>query len=169
MALTGQVASQVLQRMQISGSIRCCTAYSALAEAAMLVSPWVVPGAIAARPWVRASVEAYVLEVHRLPVDADGRGRDPAGELARLDHPAHQRGDKGAVSLARQPVRQVGLPLQVGHHVPIRRHVHPGEGADLAVKRLVRNPQPEPDAGLLDHPVPALDPADRVLDVIVAQ
>src|SRR5690606_40516915 len=98
MAPTGQMDSQVLHRMQISGSIRCCLMMGASAGALIGVSGFLVSGAIvrrAALPWGiplaalpahvaplegncaqprgRSYVEAVVLEVHRLTVDADHR------------------------------------------------------------------------------------------------
>src|SRR5882762_3391793 len=154
--------------MQISGSIRCCTAYPALAAAAMLLTPS-VSSADPRPPFVMSSIETDVLEIHGLAVDASGRRRDPARELARLGDPAHQRSDKSTVLLARQPLAHVGLPLGFRQHASVGRHAHSGEGAYLAVECLVRNPQSECYARLLDHLVPALDAADRILDVIVSQ
>src|SRR6218665_2033296 len=107
MALTGHVASQVLQRMQISGSIKCCLMTCAMAAGSMA-----------------GSAETHVLEVHRLPVDADRRPRNPARESAGLDHAAHQRCHEGQVLRRGQPLRLARLPLLLPQHPPPPGHPH---------------------------------------------
>src|SRR5689334_4532592 len=108
MAPTGQVASHVLQRMQISGSIRCGLMTAASAATASMCASLSMPRPARSPPrgarllyhrpagYCRrsSSAEAHVLEVQRLPVDADGRRCDPAGVLAGLDHTAHEGSDE---------------------------------------------------------------------------
>src|SRR5690242_1924394 len=96
MALMGQVASQVLQRMQISGSMRCWRA-NLLEGSALTRTP--------------RSVEANVFEIGRLAVDADRGGGNPVRELARFDHSAHERSDERAIVGRRQPLVFARLPL----------------------------------------------------------
>src|SRR6218665_4101110 len=105
MALTGHVASQVLQRMQISGSIKCCLMTCAMAA-------WSITG----------SAETHVLEVHRLPVDADRRRGNPARESAGLDHAAHQECHEGQVLGPGQPLMVDCLPLLLAQHPAVGGH-----------------------------------------------
>src|SRR6185437_800817 len=97
MASTGQVSSQVLQRMQMTGSIKCCRRTAC----AMLLMISLPPER---RPVASASVETDVLDVQRLLVDARQRCCDPAGIAARFRHAAHQRGDEGAIRSGGHPL-----------------------------------------------------------------
>src|SRR5258708_31796644 len=57
----------------------------------------------AAKPRSDLSRDLHVFEIARLVVDADARRRDPARELAGLDHLSHQALDEIAIGLRRQP------------------------------------------------------------------
>src|SRR5581483_4175650 len=101
-----------------------------------------------------ALIEADVLEVDRLAVDALLRRRNPVGELPALGHAArHQRLHVGVVLRARQPVMPPAVPFGFGQHVAVDADVMAGEFADLAVESLVREPQPERNARLLDEAI----------------
>ncbi len=69
-------------------------------------------------------VEAHVLEVDGLAVDAHDRRRDPVGELTGVDHAAHQRNDEVAILVGRQPFLHPLVPLVVGDGVALRVHLH---------------------------------------------
>ena len=60
-------------------------------------------------------------------------------------------------------------PLRLADGHAGGRGLDVGELADVAMEGHVRQLQAELDAGLLDHLVPALNAADGVLDVVVAQ
>src|SRR3954447_17137422 len=104
MACTGQIDSHVLQRMQISGSIRYCLMIAMPAAMSMAVSE---------------SVEPHVFEVDGLAVDTHDRRRDPPGELAGLDHAAHQRTHEGAVVLGGQPLALFRVPFGLAHDATV--------------------------------------------------
>src|ERR1700735_408774 len=84
-ASPGHVSSQVLQRIHISGSMRCC-----------LINSWV--GAFMSfNPVQSRRFDLDVFEIAGLVVDAHLRRRDPVRELARFADRLHQRGDEVAV------------------------------------------------------------------------
>src|SRR6185295_11095129 len=116
-----------------------------------------------------AGAQLDVLELDRLAVDPPRRRRDPAGELAGLHDGLHQRGHVGLVLRRGQPLVLAGVPLGLAHHAAVRRHPQLAEVADGAVEGAVGQSQLEVDAVLLDDPVPAVDPALTVGDVVVAQ
>src|ERR1700761_8403270 len=103
--------------MQISGSIRCClmTLMSTAMSIVNLLGVAAHPRA-SAKP---ASTEADVLEIDRLPVDAHHRRCDPAGELARIDHAAHQRCHESEVVGSRQPLVLLGGPFLLADHAAV--------------------------------------------------
>jgi hypothetical protein len=113
--------------------------------------------------------DLHVFEIAGLVVDADARRRDPAGELAGLDHALHQAGDEIAVVLRRQPLARVALPGRLVDELAGRRHFHVLELADQAVKADMGQFEFERDAGLVDDLVPAVDTALAVGGVVVAQ
>src|SRR3546814_13004063 len=112
MASIGQVSSQVLQRMQTSGSIRCCLTTWAGCDAVIAV----------------VLIETHVLEIDRLTVDADHGRCNPVGKLARLDHAPHQGCDKTPVLGRRPPVVFVRLPLLVAQPGAVGRDAYRSEG-----------------------------------------
>jgi hypothetical protein len=159
-ASTGQVASQVLQRMQISGSIRCCLMTRCQR------CPW-PPSAAEGRGWPRLSTPcaAQLKRTYSkstgwrlMPID---RRRDPVGELARLDHAAHQarprrRGRwRWAATRSTCAFHSASLTTR-----PSGDTFTPASAPMLRWKALCGACQAERDAGLLDHLVPALDAAD---------
>src|SRR5512142_3280383 len=142
--------------MQISGSIKCWRSTSTTAWLALIRL-----GA--------ALVEAHVLEVDGLVVDAAPGRSDPVGEASRLGDAAHERRDEGAVALRRQPLEMPVRPVGLAHDVAVGIDPRRRERADPAVERLVRRLESKRHAALLDELVPALDARDRVLHVVVAQ
>src|SRR4051794_12703800 len=140
----GQVSSQVLQRIQISGSMRCCRSTSTLWISAVAVS-------------LMSSGKAHVLEIERLIVDAARGGRDPVREPARLDHATHERCNERAILVAGEPAIHAGLPLLGRDHVAVGINVTCRERSDAAMKRLVWHLEREGHARLRNDPIPALD------------
>jgi hypothetical protein len=123
-------------------------------------------GAIASYP----VVEANILEINRLSIDAPGRGRDPVRHLAGLQHRlGHQRGDIGAVGGTRQPLLAVPLPFGGRDDLARGRDRSAGKGADLAVEAAMGQVKAEGDLMLADEAIPALDPLFAVGDVVIAQ
>src|SRR4029453_13909348 len=116
-----------------------------------------------------SSGEPDVLELDGLAVDPARGRRDPAGELARLRHALHETPHEGLVLGGRQPRTVLRVPLRLAEHPAVRRHLHVGEGADGAVEGAVGQLELRGDAVLLDHLVPARDPAGAVGHVVVAQ
>src|SRR5262245_33674355 len=107
--------------MQISGSITCW--FSTSSATAMSISA----SGLHHAPNTAASTEAHVVELDRLPVDAHHRRGDPAGELARLDHAAHQAGDERAVLVGGQPLPDLVAPLGFADHAAVGRHLDAGQ------------------------------------------
>src|SRR5215813_3975708 len=110
-----------------------------------------------------------VLELDGLAVDPARGRRDPAGELARLRHALHETPDEGLILGGGQPVPVLRVPLRLADHSAVRGHLHVGEGADGAVEGPMGQPQLGVDAVLLDHLVPARDPAGAGGHVVIAQ
>src|SRR5262249_8226053 len=104
-----------------------------------------------------SSRELHVFEITRLVVDADTRRRDPAFELAGLDHLAHQPLDEVAVVLRRQPLVLLPVPRRRIDQLPGRRRLDVLELADLAVERHVRQLKSEAHADPVDDLVPAIE------------
>src|SRR5271166_1225839 len=120
-------------------------------------------------PATPTSRDLHVLEVAGLAVDADARRGDPARVFAGLVAGLHQRVDEGHVGVVRQPRAALRLPLVLGEDLARRADALAGELADFAIEALVRLGELEGDPRLLDHLVPAIDPALTVLDVVVEQ
>src|SRR6185436_19976896 len=66
------------------------------------------------------SVNVDVLVLHGKVVDPALRRGDPAGHLARLDHPMHERMHEGAVALRRNPVFEAPLVFLARNHASMR-------------------------------------------------
>src|SRR5271169_56527 len=105
----------------------------------------------------RVSAESHVLEFDRLAVDTHRGWRDPAGELARLANPPHQRGNVRAVVRGRQPLALVPTPFRRVDDAAVEPDVCAGERTDAAVERLVRQHDLRIDPVLLQYAVPAPD------------
>ena len=73
------------------------------------------------------------------------------------------------IGRTRQPPVPVRFPFRLADHATVRADEPAGEVADLAMKSLVRQRQPERHAGLRDGAVPPLDARLHFPDVIVAQ
>src|SRR5262249_31487557 len=91
------------------------------------------------RAWRTSGRELHVFEVARLIVDADARRRDPAGELAGLDHLRHQALDEIAVAGRGQPLVPILRPGGGIDELARGRRVQVLELADVAMKRHVRH------------------------------
>src|SRR5712691_9330687 len=119
--------------------------------------------------WLRGSIQAHVLVVHRQVVDAALRRRDPRGHLPGLDHALHQALDVVSVGCARQPAGHASVVLFAadGPALEIGGNVRPG--ADRAAEAVARQLQLEVVTGALDLYVPALQTDLAVPDVGVAQ
>src|SRR6516162_6018441 len=116
-----------------------------------------------------SSRELHVFEITRLVVDADTRRRDPACELAGLDHLPHQALDEVAVILRRQPRVLLLVPPCRVDQLSARRRRDVLELADLPVERHVRQLESEAHADPVDDLVPAIETALAVGGVVVAQ
>src|SRR6516164_12747 len=115
------------------------------------------------------SGEVHVVEVERLAVDAVARRRDPCGNLAPLVHRLHQRPNVRLVHVGGQPLALAALPLFRRELLAVRGGLDRGERTDLAVEGDVRQLEPAADAALLQDPVPPLDAALAVRDVLAPQ
>src|SRR5262245_25572779 len=116
-----------------------------------------------------SSRELHVFEITRLVVDADARRRDPACELAGLDHLAHQALDEVAVVLRRQPLVLLLVPRSRFDQLAGRGCLDVLELADLPVERHVRQLEWEAPPDPVDDLVPAIETALAVGGVVVAQ
>src|SRR4029079_19764798 len=108
--------------MQISGSIRCWRMTSTDVASAFMSSI--------------ALIEADILKVDGLLVDAHRRRRNPVREPAGLDDAAHQRRDECAVLGRSQPLALMRGPLGRVDDASVGRDARIGQRADLAVERL---------------------------------
>jgi hypothetical protein len=118
-ASTGQVSSQVLHRMQISGSMRCCFFGAAVAVAVLI-----------------SLRDLHIFEVARLVVDADLGRRDPAANLPARS-PAHQVAMKSPSSFDGSHW-SLRFATRVVEQIARRRRLHVLELADLAVEGDMR-------------------------------
>src|SRR5712664_56792 len=117
-----------------------------------------------------SSVEAHVLKVERLAVDAFYRRSNPVGKFAELrDAAAHQRLHILIVIGTGQPLKFVSLPLFFGKDFSGSTDEVSGEVADFAMKALVRQRQTEGNSSFVDHALPAVDAGLDFFDVVVAQ
>src|SRR5882762_8131075 len=115
-------------------------------------------------------VEANVLEVERLAVNAFYWGSDPVGEFAEFgDSAAHKGLHVGIVLRTGEPLEFVGLPLFFGEDFAAGANEVAGEIADFAMKAFVRQRQAEGNSSFVDHALPAIDSGLNFFDVIVAQ
>src|SRR5262249_14514295 len=103
--------------------------------------------------------ELHVFEIARLVVDADARRRDPACELAGLDHLPHQTLDEIAVVLRRQPLVLFPVPGCFVNELSARGCVDVLEFANLAVERHVRQLEAEGNTDTINDLVPAVEAA----------
>src|SRR5262245_32600779 len=113
--------------------------------------------------------EPHVLPVERLAVDALGRRRDPARDLAARGARDHQRLHELAIRGGRQPVADAALPGGLVDLLPQRIEARLGEHADAAVEAPVGEGEAELDPGLLADAVEVLDALLVVGDVLVTQ
>src|SRR6185437_6910581 len=87
------------------------------------------------RIFIRARLmQLYVLVFDWQVVDPAVWGGYPGGDLARLDHPLHQRLDERLVLGRRDPLGQPALVGLARHRVALRVDGHAGPGADRAAK-----------------------------------
>src|SRR6267154_339761 len=121
--------------------------------------------------WERlGSVEADVLEVERLSINAFYRGSDPIGEFAEFgDSAAHKGLHIGIVLGSGEPLEFVGLPLLFGEDFTGGADEMACEIADFAMKAFVWQGQAKGNSRFVDHALPAIDSGLNFFDVIVAQ
>src|SRR6185503_19275902 len=133
-------------------------------------APWCLDSLGAVLPERRPDAsETHVLVIEGLAVDALGRGRDPAGDLAALVTGDHQRFHELALSRARQPVGDPALPRGLVDAISIGIEARLREHADPAVEAPVGEREAETGAALLADLVEVLDALLVVGDVLVAQ
>ena len=111
----------------------------------------------------------HLHRVTRLAVQVHGRRLDPVGELAPLCHLTHQAGDISPTFVAGQPLIHASVPFGLRHDTPIGRYPDAKKQSDVAVKCFVQHHEPNRNASLVEHFIPAFDAGHRVVDVVVAQ
>src|SRR5260370_11286226 len=115
-------------------------------------------------------IESNVFKVQSLIVNSARRRSNPIRKLARFhDSPAHQRLDVGIILGIREPFEFVALPRLFAQDFSIGAYKMPCEIADLAMEALVWQGQPEWNARIINHPLPAANSIGNLIDVVIAQ
>ncbi len=116
------------------------------------------------------SVEADVFEIDWLTIDSQRWQVRSSRQTCQARRPAPSaRQRRRGLRRWATSCRPLCAHSASTHHTAIGRDLHTSQGTDLAVEGLVRRDQPERNASLLDHLVPATHTADRVADVVIAQ
>src|SRR5260370_4871664 len=121
-------------------------------------------------PRPRALVESHVFKVQRLTVKPACRRSNPICKLAWLhDSSAHQRLDVSIILGTWEPLEFVILPSFFAQNFSIRTYKVSREIANRAMETFVRQGQPEPNAHIINHPLPPPNSISTLFDIVIAQ
>src|SRR6266852_1919406 len=121
-------------------------------------------------PQLGALIESNVFKVQRLIVNSARRRSNPIRKLARLhDSSTHQRLDVRMILGIREPFEFVVLPRLFAQNFSIGAYKMPCEITDRSMEAFVWQSQPEWNARISNHPLPAAYAIGNLNDIVIAQ